>query len=128
MTASTAASGRDSCRAGVPFPPELAGGQSMWHGVLAAAICIELARSLCSCAVPAQPQTPSGSMVPGQILQAILTGQRCAPDDPNMRMESLIYEGGSCGQINREKWNRPGVVIDQPSHMTFDRVHGGIGP
>ncbi len=46
--------------------------------------------------------------------------------DPNTRMQTLIFESENLRQI-RAEWLRF-WQIDQPSHMTYDRVHGGIGP
>jgi hypothetical protein len=45
--------------------------------------------------------------------------------DPNVRMEHLLHQSESTGPIRRcpETW-----MIDQPSHLTPIRVHGGIGP
>lgn len=46
--------------------------------------------------------------------------------DPNMRMEELLNESENLRQIQHE-WRRF-WMIDQPSHLTPIRVHGGIGP
>jgi hypothetical protein len=46
--------------------------------------------------------------------------------DPNERMEQLIFQSENLRQIKKE-WARFWLV-DQPSHMTYDRVHGGLGP
>ena len=46
--------------------------------------------------------------------------------DPNERMQQLIYQSEDYRQIKAE-WFRF-WMIDQPSHMTYDRIHGGIGP
>jgi hypothetical protein len=46
--------------------------------------------------------------------------------DPNMRMEELLNESENLRQIQHE-WRRF-WMIDQPSHLTPVRVHGGIGP
>jgi hypothetical protein len=46
--------------------------------------------------------------------------------DPNTRMEELIFESENLRQISKE-WRRF-WMLDQPSHLTYDRVHGGIGP
>ncbi len=46
--------------------------------------------------------------------------------DPNMRMEELLNVSEDLRQIQGEI--RRFWMIDQPSHMTYYRVHGGIGP
>jgi hypothetical protein len=46
--------------------------------------------------------------------------------DPNIRMEQLLFQSENERQIINE-WRRF-WLNDQPSHMTFDRIHGGIGP
>jgi hypothetical protein len=46
------------------------------------------------------------------------------PSDPNERMEALLVDSENIRQI-RDEWKRF-WFIDQPSHMTFDRIHGGI--
>ena len=46
--------------------------------------------------------------------------------DPNVRMQELLNQSENERQIHNE-WARF-WFLDQPSHMTFDRVHGGIGP
>ena len=46
------------------------------------------------------------------------------PSDPNERMEALLVDSENLRQI-RDEWKRF-WFIDQPSHMTFDRIHGGI--
>ena len=46
--------------------------------------------------------------------------------DPNIRMQQLLYQSEDLRQINNE-WRRF-WFNDQPSHLTFERVHGGIGP
>ena len=49
-----------------------------------------------------------------------------APADPNVRMEQLMFESEGPGQISPEEMRR--WMNDQPSHMTYQRVHGGLGP
>ena len=44
--------------------------------------------------------------------------------DPNERMKQLTNQSEDMRQI-REEWQRIWFT-DQPSHMTPDRVHGGI--
>jgi hypothetical protein len=44
--------------------------------------------------------------------------------DPNSRVESLTYQSEDLRQI-RSEWRRI-WFLDQPSHLTPDRVHGGI--
>jgi len=44
--------------------------------------------------------------------------------DPNTRMQELIYNSEDLRQIEYE-WQRIWFV-DEPSHMTPERVHGGI--
>ncbi len=46
--------------------------------------------------------------------------------DPNMRMEELLNESENLRQMQGE-WRR-WWMIDQPSHLTPIRVHGGLGP
>jgi hypothetical protein len=48
------------------------------------------------------------------------------PSDPNQRMEALLFQSEDLRQIGNE-WRRF-WMNDQPSHMTYERVHGGIGP
>jgi hypothetical protein len=48
------------------------------------------------------------------------------PSDPNERMEVLIYESENLRQIKNEL--RRFWMNDQPSHLTYERIHGGIGP
>jgi hypothetical protein len=46
------------------------------------------------------------------------------PSDPIQRMDALLVNSENYRQIQAEYkrfW-----FIDQPSHMTFDRIHGGI--
>jgi hypothetical protein len=44
--------------------------------------------------------------------------------DPNTRMDQLINQSEDMRQVT-EEWRRI-WFNDQPSHMTPDRVHGGI--
>ena len=46
--------------------------------------------------------------------------------DPNQRMDELLNESENLRQI-RGEWAR-WWMIDQPSHLTPVRVHGGLGP
>lgn len=46
--------------------------------------------------------------------------------DPNERMEQLIFQSEDYRQMKNE-WKRFWFT-DQPSHLTYERVHGGIGP
>ncbi len=46
--------------------------------------------------------------------------------NPTRRITELINESENLRQIESE-WERF-WMIDQPSHLTPDRVHGGIGP
>jgi hypothetical protein len=48
------------------------------------------------------------------------------PSNPNTRMEVLLFQSEDLRQIENE-WRR-WWMNDQPSHMTYERVHGGIGP
>jgi hypothetical protein len=48
------------------------------------------------------------------------------PSDPNERMEVLLNQSEDLRQIQGE-WRRF-WMNDQPSHMTYQRVDGGIGP
>ncbi len=44
--------------------------------------------------------------------------------DPNVRMQQLLYNSEDLRQIGSE-WRRL-WFNDQPSHMTPERIHGGI--
>ena len=46
--------------------------------------------------------------------------------NPNTRMQEMLFQSEDLRQIAGE-WER-WWMIDQPSHMTDQRVHGGIGP
>lgn len=46
--------------------------------------------------------------------------------DKNERMEQLLFQSEDLRQI-RDEWRRFWFT-DMPSHMTYQRVHGGIGP
>jgi hypothetical protein len=46
--------------------------------------------------------------------------------NPEERTEQLIFQSEDLRQINAE-WRRIWFT-DQPSHLTYDRAHGGIGP
>ena len=46
--------------------------------------------------------------------------------DPNERTQELLNESENLRQIHGE-WQRF-WMIDQPSHLTPIRVHGGVGP
>jgi hypothetical protein len=48
--------------------------------------------------------------------------------DPNTRMESLLHQEGPGG--SEGEWLRWGLPVKQdlPSHMQYERIHGGIGP
>ena len=46
--------------------------------------------------------------------------------DKNVRMDILLNQSEDLRQIQGE-W-RQFWMNDQPSHMTYQRVHGGIGP
>lgn len=46
--------------------------------------------------------------------------------DKNERMDILLNQSEDLRQI-RGEWRRF-WMNDQPSHMTYQRVHGGIGP
>ena len=48
------------------------------------------------------------------------------PADPAERMEILVFESENLRQIKNEV--RRFWMNDQPSHMTYERIHGGIGP
>jgi hypothetical protein len=45
--------------------------------------------------------------------------------DPNIRINQLLNQSEDLRQIEQE-WMRIWFT-DQPSHMTYDRIHGGIG-
>jgi len=44
--------------------------------------------------------------------------------DPNTRMQQLLHESEDLRQMNNER--RPFRFNDQPSHLTPERIHGGI--
>ena len=46
------------------------------------------------------------------------------PSDPTRRMEALLNTSEDLRQIEQE-WSRFWFT-DQPSHMTYDRIHGGL--
>jgi hypothetical protein len=46
------------------------------------------------------------------------------PSDPTQRIEALLSTSEDLRQIKPE-WERFWFV-DQPSHMTYDRIHGGL--
>ena len=46
--------------------------------------------------------------------------------NPNVRMEELLFQSEDLRQM-QDEWRR-WWMNDQPSHMTYQRVHGGIGP
>ena len=46
--------------------------------------------------------------------------------DPNERMQEMLNESENMRQL-RTEWRRF-WMIDQPSHLTPIRVHGGVGP
>jgi hypothetical protein len=46
--------------------------------------------------------------------------------DPNRRMQELLHQSEDLRQI-RYEWERC-WMIEQPSNMTFERIHGGVAP
>ncbi len=58
----------------------------------------------------------------------VLTNAGCFvpiyPSDPTRRMQALLNKSESLRQI-QDEWARFWFT-DQPSHMTYDRIHGGI--
>jgi hypothetical protein len=46
------------------------------------------------------------------------------PSDPTRRMEVMLNQSEDLRQIENE-WSRFWFT-DQPSHMSYDRLHGGI--
>ena len=46
------------------------------------------------------------------------------PSDPTRRMEAMLNQSEDLRQIEYE-WSRFWFT-DQPSHMSYDRLHGGI--
>ena len=46
--------------------------------------------------------------------------------DKNERMEQLVFESENLRKISGE-W-RPFRTNPEPSHMTYERVHGDLGP
>lgn len=72
--------------------------------------------------VPTMPQpTPPGPVAepkPGQMLKLQFS------TDPNIRMQQLLYQSEDSGLIRRER--RGFWFNNQPSHLTPERIHGGI--
>ena len=62
------------------------------------------------------------------VLAALNTGclLNMYSPDPNERMQQMLNQSEDLRQMKKE-WFRFWMV-DQPSHVTPDRVHGGIGP
>ena len=64
------------------------------------------------------------------LLMFILSNTGCFLNmysaDPNERVEQLTYQSEDLRQMKNE-WKRFWFT-DQPSHLTYERVHGGIGP
>jgi hypothetical protein len=64
----------------------------------------------------------------GALALLLLTGTGCFlpiyPSNPTERMDVLLVNSENYRQIQGE-WKRFWFT-DQPSHMTFDRIHGGI--
>ena len=69
------------------------------------------------------------------LLLAAVLGLTCAntgcvlnmyDSDPNLRMDELLNDSENLRQAQGE-WRR-WWMIDQPSHLTPIRVHGGLGP
>jgi Mg-chelatase subunit ChlI len=48
------------------------------------------------------------------------------PSDPEQRMNALLNQSEDLRQIGNE-WRRF-WFNDQPSHLTFDRIDGNVGP
>jgi hypothetical protein len=48
------------------------------------------------------------------------------PSDPNERMDVLLNQSENMRQM-QDEWRRF-WMNDQPSHLTYQRVDGGIGP
>jgi hypothetical protein len=50
-----------------------------------------------------------------------------SPSDPNERVDALLVSSETIGQIadSQNGWNQFWFG-DQPEHMTYDRIHGGI--
>jgi uncharacterized protein (TIGR03067 family) len=72
-------------------------------------------------------KTPSAKLVQEMngLIRELSTGKG-SNADVTSRMEKLLSESENLRQI-KEEWLRF-WQIDQPSHMTYERVHGGIGP
>ena len=49
------------------------------------------------------------------------------PNDSQPRPEVLIDQSETIGKIDATNW-RHFYMNDQPSHMTYERAHGGVGP
>jgi hypothetical protein len=57
---------------------------------------------------------------------ALVTSSPALPigaTDPGTKMEQLLFESWDSGPITARPW-----LLDQPSHMTYQRIHGGIEP
>lgn len=57
-----------------------------------------------------------------------LTAQKVAAHPAKKRGYELIYNSGGGGQITNSKSNNKKEFTNQPSHLTYERVHGGIQP
>jgi hypothetical protein len=60
--------------------------------------------------------TPEGPAAYGEVL--------LTPVDPNAGMMELLIQSEDLRQIGGE-WRRIWLT-DQPSHLTYDRIHGGL--
>jgi hypothetical protein len=63
------------------------------------------------------------------VLACVLAGNtgcllNAYPSDPTLRMQVLLNQSENLRQIQNE-WMRFWMV-DQPSHLTFDRIDGGM--
>ena len=57
-----------------------------------------------------------------EVVQSVRVPSR----EANVRMEQLLFESEDFGDLHGKAlsfWRN-----DQPSHITYQRVHGGIGP
>ena len=67
---------------------------------------------------------PGGGFVAGLVLNNAGCFLNIYSSYPNTRMTQLLNNSEDLRQIEQE-WMRIWFT-DQPSHMTYDRIHGGI--
>jgi hypothetical protein len=62
----------------------------------------------------------------GSLFNTVPSVERKA-GDPQVRMEQLIFQSEDLAGPDPSMWRRTWFT-DQPSHLTYERAHGGIGP